>query len=267
MTIETVKTIPSAVIADARNTLLAAGKAEIKAAGTAYLDRCAAIQRVIDSAKNTGVSLKQMLIDVKALMKECSLAKGEAPIKAAVDDSGKLILTKDGDVQDPGTQWKLSYSMGLAYVQSAGIAFQSGVPFSPSLYHAKMDSEKEKREVEKREKIAAAEKALSSAKGAETRALKQASKLRTKEAREKAAAAAEKVTQAQALLDDAVAGKTSAKTGGRKKKESDPGKPIVLTRHEITAHGASFMAMLTNFGAGKTAEKIFKILKADNFAK
>ena len=152
-----IKTIPEndvlASIADVRRANLAAMKAQ----GSAHVARCLVMQRLIDTAKGAGITLKQAMIDVNTAVKGFSLAKNEVVIPAARDAGGNYLYDENGDFVDPGTEWKLGYSMGRAYVKSAEIAFVQGILFTPSLYHNKSDADKAAKEAEHAEKVRAAE--------------------------------------------------------------------------------------------------------------
>lgn len=238
----TVKTMPTSAIAEAQNNLRLVGENEIIARGTAYSARCETIRALIQKAKDTGVSCKQMLIDLDGLIKLVALAKGEAVQLAERDAEGNVVLV-NGRVKNAGTEWKLSYSMGRAYIKCAEIAYITGARFTPTLYHEASKAKAEKAKAEKTEKIAKAEEALANAK---TKADK---------------------AKAKIALENVLAEKTTTKTGGRQKKETAPTAPMTVTRYEVAAHGAKFLAMLRSIGEEKTALAVEKALKAVSLAK
>lgn len=262
-----VKTIPENDIRATCERLQIAGENEIMASGASHVMRCAAMQTILDTAKSAGVSLKQALIDVQQVIAVCALKKKEVMIPAERDARGVPIVVKTKGKPDrlknPNTEWKLSYSMGRAYVKSFEIAWvQPNTLFSPSLYHNKSKADKEAKEAAHAEKVRAAELAAEKAAKAAKAAATKAAKAKTDEAKAEAAQAkaeAEKANEAVRAAIDAAP--VSQKTGGRKKTKVEPAK--VLTRHEVALHAARLVSMLRDLKE-PCADEIADILSDNN---
>jgi hypothetical protein len=259
-----IKTIPENDVTAAIKAVLVANTKAMLAQGTAHVARCAVMQRLIDTAKGSGVSLKQALVDIDTAVKGFSLAKNEEPIPAKRDASGAFVLDKNGDILDPGTEWKLGYSMGRAYVNSADIAFAKGIPFSPSLYHNNKKELAAKKQADHASKLAQAE-TLAAEKAAEAKALatKAAKAKASEEVKLQAAQAKLDAEKAQAAVRKAIdAAPVSQKTGGRKATKVTPAK--VLTRHEVALHATALVAMLESIGELSVASEVREILSDNN---
>lgn len=264
MTIETVKTISEndilATVANVRAVNLAAMKAQ----GNAHNARRAIMQTLIDAAKSAGVSQKQAIEDIDTAVKGFSLAKGEKIVLAARDASGGFLLDENGEFVDPGTEWKLGYSMGRAYVQSAQIAFATGVEFSLTLYHRKSADEAEKRKRDAADKLAAAERVAKEAQEKAQAAAKKAARSKSVEVKLAAEAAQAEAVKAQETVRTLIDTPTTKKTGGRKKKETAPSAPKTLTRHEVAMHATALVAMLRGIGEDTCADDVADILTDHN---